>query len=141
MKTAVFVDTSAWYALADSGDVNHVRAISFLRGALTEHRNLVSTNHVIGESYTLILSRLGHAAAWGFLRSTRRSQRLMRIFVSEQLEAEAYALLERYPNQDFSFVDGTSFVAMKEHGVSDCFAFDRHFEAMGFRMLPATGLD
>lgn len=132
----IFVDTSAWYALADAGDFNHRKARTFFTAALADYRELVTTNHVIGESYTLLRYRLGHDISWKFLGNIRKSQKLRSIFVSEELEQKAYRLLEHYPDQKFSFVDGTSFTLMKEQNISDCFAFDRHFFTAGFTILP-----
>ena len=66
MAGGIFVDTSAWYALADKVDVNHGLATEFFPRAMAEYREIVSTNHVIGETYTLIVSRLGRDAAWLF---------------------------------------------------------------------------
>lgn len=136
MKGGIFVDTSAWYALVDAGDANHPQASAFFPKALAEYRELIASNHVIGETYTLVCSRLGYGVAWGFLRNVWSTRRLRIVFVSEQLEREAYGLLERYPDQTFSFVDGTSFMVMREQGVSNCFAFDRHFPAAGFVAFP-----
>lgn len=136
MKTRLFVDPSAWYALADKGDANHTLARDFFPHALAEYRDLVTTNHILGETYTLIRSRLGYEAVWEFLKRVRQSQRVERIFVTESWEQKAYTLLKRYSDHDFSFVDGTSFVVMKAIGISDAFAFDRHFSTAGFTTLP-----
>lgn len=138
MKGSIFVDTSAWYALISSGDRNHPLASEFLPNALIEFRELVSTNLVIGETYTLVTSRLGYDAAWRFLRQIRKSPRLRRVFVTEELEMKAYDFLESRTDQRFSFVDGTSFAVMKAQGISSCFAFDRHFGAAGFTALPSS---
>lgn len=136
MKASIFIDTSAWYALVDASDTNHPLASAFLTKALANYREMVSTNHVIGESYTLIRLRLGHTIASEFLRNIAKARRLRHIFVSEEMEREAYKLLERYPDQPYSFVDGASYIAMRQHGISDCFAFDNLFIAVGFRVLP-----
>ncbi len=137
MKPPIFVDTSAWYAIADADDINHQVAKRFLPGAIGEYRRLLSTNHVVGETYTLLLRRLGYKAAWTFLSSFRRSPRVKSVFVTQEQEGQAYGLLERHSGHNFSFVDGTSFVVMMNEGISLCFGFDRHFEAIGFRLLPA----
>ena len=42
--------------------------------------------------------------------------------------------LERGSSQ-VSLVDTVSFLVMREKGISDVFAFDRHFEAEGFTCL------
>ena len=137
MRSGIFVDTSAWYALANAGDRRHAVATKFLSQALSDYPELVSTNHVVGETYTLRICRAGHELACVFLRNLRRTKKLRMSFVSQETELEAYDLLERYSDHDFSFVDGTSFIAMKAQHISDCFGFDRHFAAAGFTLLPA----
>lgn len=62
MSKAVFVDTSAWYALADAGDVHHVEAAGLLRRLTSERRRLVTTNGIVGETYTLLLRSPFHRA-------------------------------------------------------------------------------
>ncbi|MBI2756235.1 MAG: PIN domain-containing protein [Chloroflexi bacterium] len=130
----VFVDTSAWYAVADAGDSQHAVATrQFAR--LSVHRTqLVTTNYVVSETYTLLRVRLGHTAATEFLRRLRASPRARRVFVEEAWEAEAERLLDRYADQDFSYVDATSFVTMRRLGIEEAFAGDHHFEVAGFRL-------
>ncbi|MDP2936759.1 MAG: hypothetical protein Q8O86_09750 [Dehalococcoidia bacterium] len=63
MRGGIFVDTSAWYALADNSDANHGRAAEFSPRAVVEYQEIISNNHVIGETYTLIgyqLSAISH---------------------------------------------------------------------------------
>ncbi|MBI5242984.1 MAG: PIN domain-containing protein [Elusimicrobia bacterium] len=132
MRPKVFVDTSAWYALVDSDDTHHQSAWQVLPQLLSRFGGLVTSNHVIGESYTLIRSCLGHRKAWEFLGLLERSHRLERVFTPEALETEAYALLKKHPDQDFSFVDATSFVWMRILKLRDAFAFDKHFQVLGF---------
>jgi len=59
MIRELFIDTTAWYALADADDKYHVSAKEFLPEALSAYLRLVTSNHVIGETYTLIRTRLG----------------------------------------------------------------------------------
>ncbi len=136
MKRSLFVDSSAWYAVADRKDYYHRQAAVFLTEAISAQTRLVTTNHVVGESYTLIRGRLGYQPAQQFLASLEQTIRLQRVFVAESQEEEAYALLGRYKDHDFSFVDATSFVVMKALGIREAFAFDHHFSAAGFVSLP-----
>lgn len=48
----IFVDTSAWDAIADSGDPNHDVALLF-RDAIAGQYHLVVTNYILDELYTL----------------------------------------------------------------------------------------
>lgn len=58
-----------------------------------------------------------------------------RLFTPEEVEREAYALLRKYSDQTFSFVDAVSFIWMKKLRLSDAFAFDKHFVAAGFSLI------
>jgi len=135
-RPRLFVDTSAWYALADTSDAHHREASQLLPIALQQYNALVTTNHVVGETYTLIRTRLGYSPVQAFIENMRRSLRVIRVFIPEPWEEETYDLLRRYSDQDFSFVDGTSFVAMQALGLKEAFAFDHHFEQMRFVRKP-----
>ena len=97
---------------------------------------LVTTNHVIGETYTLLRTTRGYAHARSFLEILDRSPRLERYFVTADLEGEAFELLHRYSDHPFSFVDGTSFVVMRKERIRCAFAFDAHFSTAGFVRVP-----
>jgi predicted nucleic acid-binding protein len=55
----VFVDTSAWYAIADPVDANHQTALA-IRNALARQYHLITTNYVLDELYTLLLLSVGY---------------------------------------------------------------------------------
>ncbi|MBI2910917.1 MAG: PIN domain-containing protein, partial [Chloroflexi bacterium] len=126
MSGAVFVDSGAWIAVWVPRDSLHRRALSTHRQLLGTTR-LVTTNLVIAESYVGIHRNRGHGPATEYLRSLRRSPRLAKIYSDETLEAEAEAILARYADQDFSFTDAVSFAVMRQRGIAEAFAFDRHF--------------
>ncbi len=50
----IFVDTGAWYAIADSGDANHKAALQF-RDEIAGKVRLITTDYVLDEFYTLLL--------------------------------------------------------------------------------------
>ena len=56
---SLFVDTSIWYAAADKSDLSNARAKAVLGGG----EPLVTTDHVLIETWTLIRHRLGRRAA------------------------------------------------------------------------------
>jgi uncharacterized protein len=132
VRRGVFVDTSAWYALADLDESHHTQAERTLRHLRTTQRMLLTTNHVLSETYTLLRIRIGSGAAREFLRRARLSSVSQRVFVSESWEEAAEDLLLQYGDQDFSYVDATSFIAMRRLGLEQVFCFDRHFATVGF---------
>ena len=71
-----------------------------------------------------------------FLQSLRVSPRLDKYYSTAEWEMAAEALLERYANQNFSFVDAVSFAMMHSEEIIEAFAFDKHFATAGFVLLP-----
>jgi uncharacterized protein len=119
----------------DAGDRWHAVAARRLLQLVERAERLVTTNHVIAESYTLIRVRLGHTAAQDFLRRVRASGRTERIYVPESWEGEAEAILAQFADQDFSYVDAVSFATMRRLRLGTAFAFDHHFVIAGFALL------
>ena len=99
-------------------------------------RSLVTSNLVVGETYTLLRVTKGYAEAKRFLDQLTHSRKLERVYVSEHLEQQAYEILERFSDHAFSFVDATSFALMRQNRMRHAFAFDAHFRTAGFLTIP-----
>jgi len=135
VRHGVFVDTSAWYAVTNNRDGNHQIAIRRFRRFIDQGRQVVTTNDVVGETYTLLRSRVGFDPAWGFLRRMHASTLIRRIYVPESWSPDVERLLAQYDDHVFSYVDATSFVTMRRLGIQDVFSFDRDFVIAGFTVL------
>jgi predicted nucleic acid-binding protein len=116
----------AWFAVQVRDDEWHGNAVGTLRALLAGASVLVTTNHVIGETYTLLRVACSHAAAVRFLDHLEDTRRLERIFVHHETEARAFRLLRQHADQDYSFVDATSFAVMRAERIRHAFAFDHH---------------
>ena len=135
-RRRLFVDTGAWYAIQVPDDAWHRKAADTLRELLSRQHVLVTTNHVVGETYTLLRMVFGHAASLRFLDQLDEARRLERVFISADIERRAYRLLRQYADKDFSFVDATSFAVMRAERLRHAFAFDQHFATAGFLRVP-----
>jgi predicted nucleic acid-binding protein len=124
---SLFVDTSAFYAVVDSSDRYHARARDLLRNA----DNLVTTDHVLVESWRLVRDRGGHERAERFWAGMRRGLATVETVLSGDLEA-AWRIGELFPDQDFPIVDRTSFAVMERLGVTSVASFDDHFAIYRF---------
>ena len=132
----VFVDTGAWFAVQTVDDTHHRVAAKALRSLIERGAMLVTTNQVIGETYTLLRVVTGYRPASRFLEHLETTKRLERVFVSVELEHRAVILLDRFADHDFSFVDATSFAVMQARRLRHAFAFDAHFATAGFIRVP-----
>ena len=132
MRT-LFIDTSYLIAALSPKDRNHDAAIA-LRGELGK-ASPITTNHVVGESWTFARRRFGHATARDLVAGLRTSQRYRIVHVDQAIEDLAHEWLRNHDEREYSFVDATSFMVMRKHNTLDALAFDRDFEAAGFHAL------
>jgi predicted nucleic acid-binding protein len=131
----IFVDTSFWAAYENQRDNLHAASVHLMRAR--RKTTLVTTNHVRGESWTLLRRRAGHRVAVRFLDALERSPRVRLVTVQDDLEAAALLWLRKHDEREYSFVDATSFLVMRMLGISQAFAFDGEFSAAGFHEVRA----
>ena len=127
-----FVDTSFWVALQFQRDQRHEAARALWQ---TRTRPLVTTNHVLGETWTFLRRRLGHSEARAFVDRAMQSPSLTIRHVDEATEQEAWEWLHRHDERAYSFVDATSFAVMRRLRLREALAFDGDFAAAGFTEL------
>lgn len=123
----LFVDTSILYAVADRTDSGNATA----KAILVSGEGLMTSDHVLVESWRLIQRRLGHRAADAFWAGIRAGSLELEIVGSADLEA-AWAIGEAFPDQGFSIVDRTSFAVMLRLGVHRAASFDKDFAVFRF---------
>ncbi len=133
----LFVDTSAFVALADKRDRHHQQAQRFLQALARAKRPVITSTYVADEVITMVRMHMGHSQAVEAGNAILAS-RWCRLFeVDEQLRASAWNLFTRYDDQTFSFTDCTSFALMSSLGLDEAFTFDRRdFGAAGFSAVP-----
>jgi predicted nucleic acid-binding protein len=129
-----FVDTSFWVALQLRRDTNHQQAKELWRLA---GGALLTSNHVVGETWTFLRRRSGYDDALRFVDAVTRSPRLAVEHAGEAVEAEAWDWLRRRREREFSFVDATSFAIMRRRRLVEALAFHDDFTAAGFVELRA----
>jgi len=122
---SIFVDTGAWYTVADCSDRHHAEATRFYLDRAPAG-DLVTSDLVVGETWALLAAHLGRPAAQTFWATLRDLQ--VPILTLEPVDLEAaWRIAVAFPDQDFSFTDCTSFALMERRGIEDAFAFDAHF--------------
>jgi predicted nucleic acid-binding protein len=131
----IFVDTSFWVALRNRRDRHHAEAEVLLHGI--EDEQLVTSNHVRGETWTWLRRKIGHHSAVDLLVELERSDRVEVVHVEPELEQRALTWLRKHDEREYSFVDATSFALMRSMRIRDALAFDGDFTAAGFREVRA----
>lgn len=135
VEQEVFVDTGAWLALMITDDTHHIEAKKIYPTLFANYQKLVTTNLVLSETYIALRKTAGHPAAISFLENIQASPRIEKIYSTNGLEEEAFIILKKYTDQDFSFVDAVSFCFMRQRKIKKAFAFDSHFITAGFSLV------
>jgi predicted nucleic acid-binding protein len=125
-----FADTSFWFALQDRDDRRHQEARALARSA--RRSRLLVSNHVVGETWTLVRRRMSHSVALEFIDLVHRLANVEVVHVDPATEREAWDWLRHHDERKYSFVDATSFALMRARGVREALAFDGDFSAAGF---------
>jgi uncharacterized protein len=123
----LFVDTSVFYAAVDRGDVGHVRATA----VLSTNERLLTTDHVVVETWLLAQRRLGQPTADSFWGGVRAGGIDIATVEAIDLDA-AWQIGDAFVDQAFSIVDRTSFAVMLRLGVHRVASFDKDFAVFRF---------
>lgn len=124
-----FVDTSFWVELRFARAEQHHKARALWEAGTGA---LMTSDAVVGETWTFIRRRAGHAQAARFLDAAHRLSILTIRHVDEDLVADAWRWLRRRDERSYTFVDATSFALMRRLRLREALAFDGAFTSAGF---------
>lgn len=135
-EKSIFIDTGAWIALSDKSDQYHKKAVTYIRKLTKGGYGMITTNMVIHETFMLLSRRLSRTAAITFLDEVYNDSNVEIFHSDENCEQEAFSIIRKYIDQDFSVTDCVSFVIMKREKLKQVFTFDKHFKTMQFSIEP-----
>ncbi len=129
-----FADTSWWVAWALPDDGHHAEVLA-VAARLGSQETVLTTNLIVGETWTFLRRRDGHGTAVALLDAVlalRKAGRLIVHGVTAAQEAAAWRWLRRHDERAYSLVDATSFQVMRDRRLREALAFDGDFTAAGF---------
>ena len=124
---SVFVDTSAWYAAVSERDIHHEAA----KRKLAEATRLVTTDHVLIETWRLISHRMGWSVAESFWDGIRQGVADVEVVGLADLQV-AWEIGRAFQDQKFSIFDRTSFAVMQRLGLFEVITYDSDFAVYRF---------
>ena len=131
-----FVDTSFWVGLRFRRDARHEDARRIWESGTGA---LLTTNLVIGETWTFLSRKAGHTRAVEFLDAVEHLDNLTVRRVDDDVDADAWRWLRRHDERTYSYVDATSFALMRKLRLRHALAFDGDFVAAGFVEVRPVG--
>ena len=101
MAGELFVDTSAWYALAVRRDPDHRALSAALQQQIQRGTAIVTTNLVVAETHALLMRRTSRDTALAFVRHVDRVPNVV-VRSTRALEARAVVRATRRPRRSHS---------------------------------------
>jgi len=131
----IFLDTGFLFAYVSANDKDHARVTEVLEAHRGERLAdfLLTTNHVVAETITLVSRRghrdpgLGHDLAVKIGRQLHAGLFGLVHHASAEEELEAFAYFERHRDKSYSIVDCLSFLIMEKQGIHEAWAVDEDF--------------
>lgn len=134
----LFVDTSGWgYHLVNTEPL-HTRVEILLSEAATHRRKLITTNYIIHELVALLTLNRFHLSRPKVIEAINKIKRDVSVEVVQierAIDDKAWALLEAHPNQEWSLVDASSIIVMKDFGMTEALSTDSCFPQQGLIKL------
>jgi predicted nucleic acid-binding protein len=137
----LFCDTSGWGHLVDPTQIHHSLSTHLYRAARDNNRKIVTTNYIIAELVALFTSplRVPRPTTIAFIESLKSAPHIEIVHVSPTLDQQAWELLAKRQDKDWSLVDCASFVVMQQRNITEALTADHNFEQAGFVPLLRNG--
>lgn len=123
----VLADTGPLYALVDSDDRHHERALRQQSQLTSQALEVAVPQPIVLESYTLILRKLGSATAKLWLEELSAGAALLN--PTAQDYEEARQRISRYPDQKITLFD-TTLATLSLRLQIPVWTYDFHFDVM-----------
>jgi uncharacterized protein len=124
---AVFADTFFYQALLDERDPALAQS--------KVKRAIVTTEFILPELGNACARAEDHADFLALLAGIRASPRTRIVPLDSPLLQRGLDLFAARPDKNWSLTDCTSFIVMKDEGLTEALTADSHFEQAGFKVL------
>lgn len=131
----VFVDTTAWLALANRSDRLHAPAVEINQSLLSRGVRYVTTDAVLTEVANALARPPLRQTAIRFLDAVFSSRWVTILSVDRTTFARGWQLYKSRPDKNWGLTDCISFVVMAEEEIHEAFTCDRHFQQAGYTCL------
>jgi len=128
----VFADAFYFIARFNRSDQHHVKAVRFVRSADWQ---LLTSEWVLMEVADGLANSEVRPRVREIIGDLRRSSSCEVVPVSSQVFNRALDLYHERPDKEWTLTDCTSFLIMRERGITEALTGDHHFEQAGFTAL------
>lgn len=134
----VFIDTSAWMAYYLSDEPDHIRIKNLIKRYTKEKAEIVTSNDILDETVTNFIYLKPQIADKfiGFISKSIATNSLTQLWVDEEIQGEAFMIVQKFSEHKLSLTDATSIVLIKRFSIESVISLDSDFKKVGIPTLP-----
>lgn len=136
-----FVDSSIWIAYFIPSDTYHSITKKLLDSLILNQALFFTSNDVIDEAVSRLIYTTHPKTVQLFishLEASIKSHSLVQLWTDNQIQQEAFLLVDKYFDHKLSLTDATSIVLMKHFNIHTVLTLDSDFSKIGLSVLPKT---
>ena len=137
--TKAFIDTSTWISYSLSGQPRHSEVKSLIKQLIKNHVTICTSNDIVDETTTRLTFDTNIKIAERFInliKSGVKSHNLVQLWVDEDIQTEAFDLVQKFSDHKLSLTDATSVILVKRFNIESIISLDSDFTKVGLRVLP-----
>ena len=139
MGRKVFIDTSAWISYSLSRQPKHSTIKSLIKQLIKDNLTIYTSNDVVDETATRLIYDTDIKIANKFINLIKdgsRTNNLVQLWVDEQIQSEAFEIIERFAEHKLSLTDATTIALVKKFNIESVISLDSDFIKVGITTLP-----
>ncbi len=138
MSPKAFIDSSAWIAYYFSDEPGHIRIKNIIKNFIKENLIIATSNDIIDETITLLIYAKPKLATKfiEFIKKNILANTITQLWVDEQIQAEAFEIVEKYAEHKLSLTDATTVALVKKFSIESVISLDSDFLKIGILTLP-----
>lgn len=135
----VFIDTSAWISYSLSRQPTHSVIKNLIKQLTKDNIIICTSNDVIDETVTRLIYDTNIKTTQEFIsliKTSSQTNSLVQLWVDEQIQSEAFEVVEKFGEHKLSLTDATSIVLMNRFNIDTVISLDSDFRKVGIKTLP-----
>lgn len=139
MAHKVFIDTSAWISYSLSRQPKHSTIKNLVKQLIYDNVMICTSNDVVDETVTRLIYDTDTKIANKFINLIKdgsRTNNLVQLWVDEQIQAEAFEIVEKFAEHKLSLTDATTIALIKKFNIESVISLDSDFIKVGILTLP-----
>lgn len=137
--TKAFIDTSAWISYSLSKQPKHSTIKNLIKQLIKDRVTICTSNDVVDETATRLIYDTNVKIAEGFINLIRegvKNHSLAQLWVDEEIQNEAFGLVQKFSEHKLSLTDATTIVLVNRFHIESVVSLDSDFKKVGLQVLP-----